>query len=195
MLFTVLAVLVWSGINPESYKVWMLEVSPAAAGILLLLALYRKFSLTTLSYLILAVLCITMFIGGHYIYSKVPLFDWFQERFDLKRNYYDRFGHLLKGFFIIPIREILWRRVKLKPGIWLAVIGVSISLAIAALYEIAEWVVSMITKGGKASRDFLGTQGDIWDSQWDMSLTLLGSILALLLLSAYQNKFLRKYDK
>ncbi|HHT7238213.1 TPA: DUF2238 domain-containing protein, partial [Bacillus cereus] len=152
---------------------------------------YNKFRFTTLSYIIIAILAIIMFVGGHYTYSKVPFFNWIKDVFDLNRNHYDRFGHLIKGLFIIVIREILLRKTQLTKGPWLVTISISISLAIAALYEIIEWLAFKITKGGTVAKDFLGTQGDMWDAQWDMSLALVGSILALLTLSTLHNRLLK----
>lgn len=192
LLLIVLAVFIWSAIKPVGYRIWTLEVLPAVIGLLVVITIYKKFQLTTLSYLIIAILSIFTFIGGHYTYSEVPFFDWIKDDFDFKRNHYDRFGHFLKGLLIIVIREILVRTSPLSKGKWLIFLSLSVSLAISALYEIIEWLVSVITHGGKASKDFLGTQGDIWDSQWDMSLTFAGSIIALILLSSLHNKYLLK---
>lgn len=195
LLLIVLAALIWSVIKPAEYGVWAAESLPAVAGLILLLATYNNFRLTTLSYLIIAVLAITMFIGGHYTYSKVPLFNWIKDTFDFSRNHYDRFGHLLKGAAVIVIREILLWKTPLSKGFWLVAISMSISLAISALYEIIEWLTIVVGRGGKASKDFLGMQGDMWDAQWDMALNLLGAILALLLLSALHNRLLQKFPK
>ncbi|WP_257958687.1 DUF2238 domain-containing protein [Bacillus sp. V3-13] len=194
LLFLVAAIFIWSMIKPTGgYLTWALEVAPAVVGLIIAIATYNKFRLTTLSYIIIAILAIIMFVGGHYTYSRVPLFNWLKDVYDLKRNHYDRFGHLIKGLIVIVIREILLRKTPLTTGAWLFTIVTSISLALAAFYEIIEWLVSMITKGGKASKDFLGNQGDIWDSQWDMSFALIGSILALLLFSKLHNRLLKKH--
>jgi putative membrane protein len=192
LLLVVTAVFIWSAIKPASYLTWLLEVAPAVVGLIIVVAMYNKFRFTTLSYVIIAILAISMFIGGHYIYSKVPLFDWIKDAYDLKRNHYDRFGHLLKGLFAIILREILLRKTPLTKGPWLFTIVISMSLAIAALYEIIEWLVSKISKGGEASKDFLGIQGDIWDTQWDMLCSLIGSIVALLIFSKLHNRLLKK---
>ncbi|HHX7188907.1 DUF2238 domain-containing protein [Bacillus cereus] len=192
LLFVVMAVCIWSVINPVKYSTWAAEAIPAIVGLSIVIATYNNFRLTTLSYIIITILSITMFVGGHYTYSEVPLFNWIQDVLDLKRNHYDRFGHLIKGLFIIVIREILLRKTQLTEGLWLITISISISLAIAALYEIIEWLAFKIAKGGKAAKDFLGMQGDIWDAQWDMSLALVGSILALLTLSTLHNRILKK---
>lgn len=192
LLLLVTAVFIWSVIQPEGYLIWTMEVLPAVVVLIIVIATYNKFRLTTLSYIIIALLSISMFIGAHYTYSKVPLFNWIKDEFDLNRNHYDRFGHFIKGLFAIVIREILIRKTPLTIGRWLGAITLSIALAIGALYEIIEWLAALVSKGGKASKDFLGTQGDIWDAQWDMSLTLIGSIIALITLSKLHNKLLRK---
>ncbi|MBG9858139.1 DUF2238 domain-containing protein [Bacillus cereus] len=192
LLLIVTAVFIWSVIKPARYSSWAAEAIPAVLGLIIIIAIYNKFRFTTLSYIIIAILAIIMFIGGHYTYSKVPLFNWIKDVFDLNRNHYDRFGHLIKGLFIIVIREILLRKTQLTEGPWLVTISISVSLAIAALYEIIEWLAFKIAKGGTTAKDFLGMQGDIWDAQWDMSLALVGSILTLLTLSTLHNRLLKK---
>lgn len=194
LLLVVTAVFIWSVIKPARYSTWAAEAIPAVLGLIIIIAIYNKFRFTTLSYIIIAILAIIMFVGGHYTYSKVPFFNWIKDVFDLNRNHYDRFGHLIKGLFTIVIREILLRKTQLTNGFWLVTISISISLAIAALYEIIEWIAFKITKGGTAAKDFLGTQGDVWDAQWDMSLALVGSILALLTLSTLHNRLLKKNE-
>ncbi|PEJ00632.1 hypothetical protein CN671_19300 [Bacillus toyonensis] len=193
LLLVVFAVFIWSVINPAKYSTWAAEAIPAIFGLIIIIATYNKFRLTTLSYIIIVILAVIMFVGGHYTYSEVPLFNWIKDVFDLNRNHYDRFGHLIKGLFTIVIREILLRKTKLTKGPWLITISISISLAVAALYEIIEWLAFKIAKGGKAAKDFLGMQGDLWDAQWDMSLALVGSILALLTLSTLHNRLLKKH--
>lgn len=194
LLLFVTGVFIWSCIKPSGYLTWTMEVLPAVVIIIIAITTYNKFRLTTLSYIVIAILSIIMFVGGHYTYSKVPLFNWIKEVYDLNRNYYDRFGHFLKGMLAIVIREVLIRTSPIGKGNWLIGVTLSISLSIAALYEIIEWLVSKITKGGKASKDFLGTQGDIWDTQWDMSLSLVGSIVALLIFSKLHTKMLKNKD-
>lgn len=189
--FVVLAVLIWSAIKPASYLTWALEVSPAVVGLIIVIATYRRFQLTTLSYAIIMVLAISMFIGGHYIYSKVPLFDWMKETFHWQRNHYDRFGHLIKGLFAIVLRELLVRKTMLTKDGWLITIVLSMSLAIAALYEIIEWLVGAAAKQIKAVKDFLGTQGDPWDTQWDMLFCFIGSVITLLIFSKLHDKLLK----
>ncbi|MBS4171759.1 DUF2238 domain-containing protein [Bacillus sp. FJAT-49736] len=191
LLFSmIIIVFIWSSIKATDYFTWVLEVTPAVLGIFILVITYRKFPFTTLSYLIITILAIFMFIGGHYTYARVPLFHWFKEVLHTQRNEYDRFGHFAKGFFAIAIREILIRKSCLQPSKWLIFITLSFVLAISALYEIVEWLVAEIL--GRSAKDFLGTQGDVWDSEWDMSLSFLGGILCLILLSKLHNTFLKK---
>ena len=194
LLMFVITVFIWSIIKPEGYLIWLLEVLPALVVLLISIAMYNKFRLTTLSYIIIAILSIMMFVGGHYTYSRVPFFNWVKDYFDLNRNHYDRFGHFLKGLITIVIREILIRKTPLTRGKWLNILAISMSLAIGALYEIIEWLASKV-KGGQATKDFLGTQGDIWDSQWDMSCTLIGSIVALSIFSKLHNRLLKEKIK
>lgn len=185
-------VFIWSAINPKAYLDWLAEVSPGVIVIIVLAVTYKRFQFTTLSYVIIAFLSILTFIGGHYTYSEVPLFNWIKEEFDLKRNNYDRMGHFFKGFFAIVIREILLRFTPLSKGVWLFAITTSVVLSIAALYEIIEWLSTRVAKGGKVAKDFLGMQGDKWDAQWDMALAFIGCLIALILLSKWHNKLLKR---
>jgi len=180
LLFVVMLILIWSLIKPEEgYRVWLMEVSPSVLVLIFLISRYNHFRLTTVSYVIISLLVILTFIGGHYSYSKVPLFTWIKDYFDLKRNHYDRFGHFLKGLMVIVIIEILLRKTVLLKSKTTNFIALCITLSIGALYEIIEWASTKIGKEGRATKDFLGMQGDIWDSQKDMTLLLVGSILSL----------------
>jgi putative membrane protein len=192
LMLVVTIIFIWSVIKPVSYLDWLAEVSPAVVILIIVIATYNKFRFTTLSYFIIAILSILTFIGGHYTYSEVPFFNWLQDKFDLKRNNYDRFGHFLKGLSAIVIRELLLRKTQLTRGAWLFGITISIVLAVAALYEIIEWASTKISGGEEATKDFLGMQGDQWDAQWDMTLALVGSILALILFSKLHDKLIRE---
>ncbi|PKG24264.1 DUF2238 domain-containing protein [Niallia nealsonii] len=180
ILFVVMLALIWSLIKPEEgYIVWLMEILPSVLVLIFLISRYNHFRLTTVSYVIITLLVILTFIGGHYSYSKVPLFTWIKDYFDLQRNHYDRFGHFLKGLMVIVIIEILLRKTVLLKSKTTNFIALCITLAIGAFYEIIEWASTKIGKEGKATNDFLGMQGDIWDAQWDMALLLVGSILSL----------------
>lgn len=180
LLFVVMLVLIWSLIKPEEgYRVLLMEILPSVLVLIFLVSIYNQFRLTTVSYVIITVLVILTFIGGHYSYARVPLFSCIKDYFDLKRNHYDRFGHFLKGAMVIVIIEILLRKTALSKGKTTNFIALCITLAIGASFEIIEWASTKIGKEGRATKDFLGMQGDIWDSQKDMALLLVGSILSL----------------
>ncbi len=191
LLLIVIIIFLWSVIKPASYLDWLAEVSPAVVAIIFVTVIYNKFRFTTFSYCIIAFLSILTFIGGHYTYSEVPLFNWIKEEFHLQRNNYDRFGHFFKGLMAIVIREILIRKTPLTKGTWLTGITISIMLAISAIFEIIEWLSTKISKGSKASKDFVGMQGDRWDAQWDMFLALIGTLLTLLLFTKLHDKLLK----
>lgn len=182
LFFAVLAVFAWSGINPRERFTWFLEVLPAVLGFIILAVTYKKFKLTRLCYLLIAVHMTILMVGGHYTYAEMPLFNWIRDTFDLSRNHYDRLGHFAQGFVpAIIVREILLRLSPLKRGKLLFLIVALVCLGISALYEFIEWWVSVAT--GEAADAFLGTQGDVWDTQWDMFLAFCGAIASQLLLS------------
>lgn len=179
--------LVISGIHPYDRTTWCLEVAPVVIGVPLLLATSRRFRFSLLAYRLVFIHALILMVGGHYTYARVPLGFWVQDLFDLARNHYDRLGHLAQGFIpAILAREILVRTSPLKPGKWLFFIVVSVCLALSAFYEFIEWWAALI--GGVAATDFLGTQGDVWDTQWDMFLAFIGSILAQILLSGVHDR-------
>ena len=188
----VLASLVYSGIKPEADRLtWTLETFPVMIGFVLLTVTYKKFPLTLLSYRLISLFSLILIIGGYYTYAKNPLFGWIQQQFDLARNDYDRLGHFMQG--VVPAilsREILLRRSPLQRGKWLFFIACAISLAISACYEFIEWFAAVIN--AQAAAAFLGTQGDNWDTQWDMFLALIGSIVAQLTLVRYHDRQLRE---
>lgn len=183
LLSLVGAFLLWSVINPKDYGVWFLEVFPTLVGIVILAFIYPTFKFSNMVYIFVAIHSIILIIGGHYTYAENPLFEWLKVTFDLSRNYYDRLGHIAQGFFpAIIIRELLLRKTKLEKGKWLFFLVVCVALAISASYELFEWQAAVTLAPGTGDA-FLATQGDIWDSQWDMLLALLGSIASLLLFS------------
>lgn len=190
LLFGVLALLVWSGIKPHDYPTWALEVFPAAAGLVILAATRRRFPFTTLVYILAAAHMAILIIGGHYTYALVPAGRWVQDALDLSRNHYDRLGHLAQGFVpAIIAREILLRTSPLRRGKWLFFIVLCVCTAISAVYELIEWAVAEIAGEGAAS--FLGTQGDVWDTQKDIAMCIIGAVVALLTLSRIHDRQLR----
>jgi putative membrane protein len=193
LLLFVLVVFIWSAIRPHDYFTWILEVFPAIVGIGVLAATYRNFRFTTMVYALVAAHAIILMIGGHFTYAEVPLFNWIRDEFALSRNHYDRVGHFAQGFVPAMIaREVLLRRSPLKRRGWLFVIVVSICLAVSALYELLEWGVSAAT--GSAGDAFLGTQGDVFDTQKDMAMALVGALTSMLLLAGLHDRQLKKID-
>lgn len=183
-------IFVWSAIHPHDYFTWILEVFPAIIGAVILAATHRRFRFTPLVYTLIALHMVILMIGGHYTYAEVPFGNWIRDYFGLSRNHYDRLGHFAQGFVPAMIaREVLLRLNVLKRGGWLFVIVVSLCLAFSALYELVEWTVSALT--GSAGDAFLGSQGDVFDTQKDMAMALVGSITALLLLSKAHDRQLR----
>lgn len=181
------AVFIWSLVRPHDYFTWLLEVLPAIIGVAVLAATYRRFRFSTLVYTLICVHAIILMVGGHYTYAEVPLFNWIRDLFGFSRNHFDRLGHFAQGFVpAIIAREILLRTTALRRGKMLFYLIVSICLAISALYEISEWRAA-VTFGDSATA-FLGTQGDPWDTQWDMTFALIGAITALLTLQRLHDR-------
>lgn len=187
LLILTILLLIWSGINPTEYFTWFLEVLPAVIGLLVLIFTFNKFQFTPLVYVLIFVHMVILIVGGHYTYAEVPLFDWIKESFHQSRNNYDKLGHFAQGFVpAMIVREILIRKDVVNGRKWLAFIVVSICIAISAVYELIEWLVSVLTgEGGDA---FLGTQGYIWDTQSDILYASIGAIWALVLLSKWHDK-------
>ena len=189
LVFTM--VFIWSAIKPKDQFTWFLEVFPALIGLVLILATYRRFSLTPLLYSLILIHSIILMIGGHYTYAQVPLFDMIKEMFTLARNNYDKVGHFFQGFMpAILAREILLRKQVVNGRVWLNTFIISICLAFSAFYELIEWWVALLT--GENAEAFLGTQGYMWDTQSDMALALIGAISALVLLSKYHDQQLKR---
>lgn len=189
LLAIVAGALIVSAIGPTDRLTWWLEVAPVliAAPVLILTA--RGFPLTNLLYVLIAMHALILILGGHYTYAMVPPGDWVQDLFDLARNPYDRLGHFAQGFVPAMIaREILLRKSPLRRGGWLFFIVCCICLAVSACYEFIEWWAAII--GGGSAEAFLGMQGDVWDTQWDMFLALCGSIIAQLTLSRVHDRAL-----
>ena len=192
LLVGALAMLAISGFGPADRLTWVLEVLPVMIGAPLLAATYRRWPLTPLLYRLLFLHAVILMVGGHYTYAEVPVGFWVQDWFELSRNHYDRLGHLAQGFVpAILAREILSRWSPLTGSRWLPVLVVSVCLAFSAFYELAEWWAALAV--GEAADAFLGTQGDVWDTQWDMFLALTGAVLSLLLLSRLHDRQLRPF--
>jgi putative membrane protein len=169
-----------------------MEVAPIFIAVPILAATYRRFPLTPLVYTLILVHACILMLGGHYTYARVPLGFWMEKLLHFSRNPYDRVGHLAQGFVpAIIAREILLRRTPLVRGGWLFFIVCSICLAISACYEFVEWWAALL--GGSSATDFLGTQGDVWDTQWDMLMALIGSVLGQVILSRLHDRQLGRF--
>ena len=194
VLLAVLAlVFAWSATSPRDRFTWFLEVLPVLIALPMLIMTYPRFTFSRLAYGLILIHAIILMIGGHYTYSEMPLFNWLRDSFELSRNYYDRLGHVAQGFIpAIVAREILLRTSPLQPGKWLFFLVTCVGLAISAVYEIVEWWVALAS--GSDAVAFLATQGDIWDTQWDMFLALLGAIVAQLLLAGWHDRSMRRLN-
>lgn len=170
---------------------WVLEVAPIFIGVPILVATAKRFPLTPLAYRLLFLHALILMLGGHYTYARVPLGFWMQDALHLGRNHYDRLGHFAQGFVpAIVAREVLIRRSPLRSGKWLFFLVVCVCLAVSATYELVEWLAAIL--GGSSADAFLGTQGDVWDTQWDMFMALVGALSALLLLSREHDRELAR---
>ncbi|MES2808229.1 MAG: DUF2238 domain-containing protein [Bacteroidota bacterium] len=176
-----------SAINPHDYFTWALEVFPAVIGVLVLLFTFKSFSFTTLAYIFILIHCYVLFIGGHYTYAQVPLFNWLRDVLHQSRNNYDKIGHFMQGFVpAMIVRELFVRKDVVKSKGWLAVLTVSVCMSISVIYEFLEWFVAIFS--GESGDAFLGTQGYIWDTQSDMLFATIGAIAMVVLLAKYHDK-------
>jgi putative membrane protein len=183
--------LILSGVGPYERLTWFLEVFPILIGVPILLAVYPRFQCTPLAYRLVFIHCLILMLGAHYTYARVPMGFWVQDLLHLARNHYDRLGHLAQGFVpAIVIREVLLRQSPLRPGKWLFFLVASVCLALSACYELIEWWAALI--GGESAEAFLGTQGDVWDTQWDMFLALIGAVTAQAVLSRRHDRQLEQ---
>jgi len=184
-------VLAWSAVRPHDYFTWFLEVLPIFLGLPVALALHRRFPLSDLLLVLLGWHAVLLIFGGHYTYARVPLGDWAMHWFGWTRNNYDKLGHFTQGFVpALLVREILVRGSPLKGSKWLAFLVVSVCLAFSALYELMEWLTAVMS--GAAAEDFLGTQGDPWDTQTDMALALVGATVAVLVMARWHDRSMAK---
>lgn len=186
-IISLICVIIWSVIEPKDLFTWFLESVPVFIGALILIYTYRAFPLTPLLYYLIFLHAVILLVGAHYTYAEVPLFDYIAQTFGHTRNNYDKVGHFVQGFVPAMIaREILLRMTPIKQGTILKIIIISVALAISAAYELIEWLVAEMS--GESAESFLGTQGDIWDTQKDMAFALTGAIFALLTLTKLHNK-------
>jgi putative membrane protein len=186
LLSLICAATLW---NPPAGRVsWLLEVGPGLALIAVLAATYRRVPLSHLVYVCVFLHLQILIYGGYYTYALTPLGNWARDTFHLARNHYDRVGHLALGVFpSLLAREVLLRCTPLRRGGWLFFLICSVVLAFAAFWELLEWWTALLAAPDVGTA-FLGSQGDVWDAQWDMLLALIGALLALPLLSSWQDR-------
>jgi putative membrane protein len=185
-----LALLVMTGIRPFDRATWVMEVLPVMVALPVLWLTHSRFPLTTVLYTGIFVHAIVLVVGGAYTYARVPLGFELQEWFGLARNPYDKIGHFLQGFVpALAAREILLRGDFVRGVRMLAFLVICVVMAVSATYELIEWAAALAM--GQGAEEFLGTQGDIWDTQSDMFCALLGAVAALLLLSTVQDRQIR----
>jgi len=190
----VTAALVVSRLGAADPTTWLLETVWVMAGLAAAIVLRHRFPLSGLLCALLTAHALVLMVGGHYTYAQVPAGDWVRDRLGWDRNPYDRFGHLMQGFVpAVLVRELLVRTSPLRGSRWLAPLTVCACLAFSAVFEMLEWLAA--ATGGEAADAFLGTQGDIWDTQWDMFCALIGATCALLLLSRVHDRALVRLDR
>ncbi|MFK4027320.1 DUF2238 domain-containing protein [Stutzerimonas balearica] len=183
-----------SAVAPYDRATWLLEVAPVLIAAPVLALSYRRFPLTRLLYLLIAFHALVLILGGAYTYARVPLGFWVQDALQLARNPYDKLGHFMQGLVpMLVAREILLRNGYLRPGPMLGFLAICVALAISAFYELIEWWVALLAGGGAV--DFLGTQGDPWDTQSDMFLALIGACFGLLALAGLQNRQITEIER
>lgn len=191
--FLVLLSLLLSGIAPYDRATWLMETLPVMIALPLLVKTYRQFRLTDMLYVLIGLHALVLIVGGAYTYARVPVGFDVQNWFGLDRNPYDKLGHLMQGFVPALIaREILLRMRYLTSRRMTAFLCVAIALAISAVYELIEWGAAVAM--GQGADEFLGTQGDVWDTQSDMLCAMIGAIVALLGLSRYHDRQMQSLE-
>ena len=187
LALAVLALLIWSGANPYDRATWWMEVAPVLVVAPILALTYRSFPLTSLLYILIAMHAIILITGGAYTYARVPIGFTVRDWLELSRNPYDKLGHFAQGFVpALVAREIFIRRAIIRGRGWIATLTVCVALAISALYELVEWLAAIAL--GQGAEAFLGTQGDVWDTQSDMAMALLGAVAALAVLGRWHQR-------
>lgn len=193
LVIVALGVLVLGWSPHADRTTWFLENVPIFILVPLIIGLRHRISFTYLTLTVLAIHAFVLMFGGHYTYAEVPLGFWVRDAFDLGRNHYDRLGHFMQGFGpAFALRELLLKKSPLRKGKLLTIVVVSMCLAFSAFYEMIEWWSALIL--GQGADAFLGTQGDPWDTQWDMFLALVGSTIAATVFAPLQDSALEKHQ-
>ncbi len=187
LLLPVLVALAASAIDPYDRLTWLMEVLPVWLVLPLLAATGRRFPLSRLLYALIAVHALILIGGGAYTYARMPLGEWAKAAFELQRNPYDKLGHLAQGLVpALAVRELLLRHRLLVDRVIVAALAVCVAMAISAVYELIEWAAALAL--GQGADQFLGTQGDPWDTQSDMFMALIGSSLAVTMLARWHDR-------
>lgn len=190
-LLALIFILALSGIHPYDRTTWLMEITPALIALPIMVATYRRFPLTTLLYALIFVHVLVLDVGGIYTYARVPLGFWIEHTFSLHRNPYDKIGHFMQGFVpFLVAREILLRGGYLSSRRMTAFLSLCVAMAISAWYELIEWWSALAM--GKGADDFLGTQGDPWDTQSDMFFAFIGASVAMLVLSRVHDRHMSR---
>ncbi len=184
-------VFAWSAWKPYDRLTWWLETLPGIIGVAILIATYSRFRFSTLVYTFIALHIVILCVGGHYTYARVPLFEWPKPVFGWHRNHFDRLGHFAQGFVPALIaRELFVRRGVIRSRGWIFAIVLFVCLGISAFYELIEWWTALAS--GSAATEFLATQGDVWDTQEDICMALIGALCALLFMARWHDQQMRK---
>jgi putative membrane protein len=181
-MMALLLIMVLSAIHPYDRTTWFMEVAPVFIALPIMIATFRRFPLSTLLYVLIFIHALVLIAGGHYTYARVPLGLWIEHAFSLGRNPYDKIGHFMQGFVpFLVTREILLRGGYLTSRHMAAFLSVCVAMAISAWYELIEWWSALAM--GQGADEFLGTQGDPWDTQSDMFFAFIGATTAMILLA------------
>ncbi len=183
----VIVALIASGIAPTDRLTWLMEVAPVLIALPLMIATRRSYPLTLLLTVLIAIHALVLIGGGAYTYARVPFGFWLQDILGTLRNPYDKIGHFMQGFVPAMVaREILLRGDFVRGRRMTAFLCVCVAMAISACYELIEWAAAVAL--GQGADEFLGTQGDVWDTQSDMFMALIGASTALLLLARWHDR-------
>jgi len=191
LLVSLVSVFIWSFVGYFDFLTWLLDALPVVIGVGVLISVYRRFRLTSFVYVLIWLYAIILLVGAHYSYSRMPLFSWIRDSFELSRNHYDRLGHFFQGLVPAVIaREVLLRKSPLQRGGWLVAVVICFCLAVSAVYELFEWLVVVVAQDESVT--FLATQGDVWDTHKDMALCLAGASFSLLTLAKLHDRALEE---
>ena len=186
--------LAFTGIRADDKGTWLMETAPIFLAAPVVLLTYRRFPLSSLLYGLIALHAVILMVGGLYTYAKVPLGFWIQDTFHMSRNPYDKIGHFAQGFVpALVAREIFLRRHVVASRGWAVFLAISVAMAISACYELVEWGAAVALGGGADA--FLGTQGDVWDTQSDMGMALVGALVAMALFTRWQDRDIARLER